>query len=146
MACISVAESEDGAVSEFDANEFLSEIQCELINRGIMPPEWPCDQYDTAVLSAAQMIADLIDERDKADAKAQELEDAAVNLEAADGDIEFLNDDRKALRAELEAVKLAGDGLSNIAYNLAQDESIPPRFREAFKKGYEEWDRAIKGE
>jgi hypothetical protein len=49
----------------------------------------------------------------------------------------------KADKRALEPVLLAGACLSNAAFNLAQDMSLPEHKRRSLKLGQMEWDQAV---
>jgi len=92
--------------TEFDGNDFLSQVQAELIRRGYDTPEWPSGRDDAGpVWSAAEMIGGLLEQLQEAEDKAQYLEDAAVQCESADYYIEFLKDQRDKLEAQCAAMR-----------------------------------------
>ncbi len=50
--------------TDFDGNEFLSQVQAELLRHGFNPPPWPSSRDDAGpVWSAATLIGRLLDER-----------------------------------------------------------------------------------
>ena len=84
---------------QFDGNDFLSQVQAELIRRGHDAPAWPADRDDAGpVWSAAEMIGGLLDRLRKAEGELQAFKDENV----------WLIDTNQQLRAELEQCKKGG--------------------------------------
>lgn len=62
------------------------------------------------------------------------------NIERAEAEATTL----RARVAKMEALRTAGAGLANCAYNLEQNSALPARDRIALRNSYEAWDAAIR--
>lgn len=46
-------------------------------------------------------------------------------------------------KAKYEKIRLAGQRMSNLCFNLSQNEAIPADYRKTMKECYLEWDDAL---
>lgn len=51
--------------------------------------------------------------------------------------------DRKVLAEQIRRVRLAGEAMSNVCFNLAQDANQAEHLRRTFKDCQRDWDNAI---
>ena len=52
--------------------------------------------------------------------------------------------DRKKLLSEITALRQAGDAMSNICFNLAQDDKQTAHLRKTFDQCRKDWDTALR--